>query len=63
MITTAKHYAEYRWGAVEKKNVYSKFPLFSGILESKLNNKSSYIQHVHLFTNLQFSNEFMLGDK
>lgn len=63
MITTAKHYAEYRWGAVEKKSTYSKFPLFSGLLEINVNNKTNYIQHVHLFTNLQFSNEFMLGNK
>jgi heme/copper-type cytochrome/quinol oxidase subunit 1 len=64
MITTAKHYAEYRWGAVQKKTNYTKFPLFSGLLEVKKHNvdKPYYIQHVHLFSNLQFSNEFMLGN-
>jgi cytochrome c oxidase subunit I len=65
MITTAKHYAEYRWGAVEKKTKYLKFPLFSGLYElhNNINNKYNYVQHIHLFTNLQFRNEFMFGSR
>jgi len=58
MVTTAKHYAEYRWGAVQKKSIYKKFPLFSGLLEIINRNEINYIQHVHIFWQPQFSNDF-----
>jgi hypothetical protein len=65
IITTAKHYAEYRWGAVQKKTQYQKFPLFCGLLEkvdfynkTKYNN---YVQPVHIYYNTQFLNNFLLG--
>jgi cytochrome c oxidase subunit I len=59
IITTAKHYSEYRWGAVEKKNKYRKLPLFSGIKLFEHNKR--YSHPVHIIYQPQFSNIFLLN--
>jgi cytochrome c oxidase subunit I len=59
IITTAKHYREYRWGAVEKKNQFRKLPLMSGIQLFKYNNKLNH--PVHIFYQPQFPNIFLLN--
>lgn len=60
IITTAKHYREYRWGAVEKGNKYNKLPLISGHNINRLN----YLkQPVHVFYQTQFPNVFLLNKK
>jgi cytochrome c oxidase subunit I len=59
IITTAKHYREYRWGAVEKGNKYNKLPLISG---HNINN-IKYLKHpVHIFYQTQFPNIFLLNN-
>ena len=64
IITTAKHYADYRWGAVKSKfkslHQYKYLPMFAGLYEYK-NDKSVYVKYVHLFVNLQFPNNFFFG--
>jgi len=59
IITTAKHYRDYRWGAVEKGNKYRKLPLMSGI--QLINNKNTLCHTVHIFYQPQFSNIFLLN--
>ena len=59
IITTAKHYQDYRWGAVEKKQ-NKKLGIFAGL--QKINHVDLgilYIQKVYLFSNLQFTNRFI----
>jgi cytochrome c oxidase subunit I len=59
IITTAKHYREYRWGAVEKGNKYNKLPLISGHNINSLN----HLKHpVHVFYQTQFPNIFLLNN-
>jgi cytochrome c oxidase subunit I len=59
IITTAKHYREYRWGAVEKGNKYNRLPLISGHNISNIN----YLKHpVHIFYQTQFPNIFLLNN-
>ena len=59
IITTAKHYRDYRWGAVEKKNKYNLLPLSSGI--KLFNNNKKYGLPVHIFYNTQFTNTYSLN--
>jgi len=59
IITTAKHYQDYRWGAVEKKSK-NKLGIFAGLQNvNSLDSGNIYIQKVYLFSNLQFSNRFI----
>jgi cytochrome c oxidase subunit I len=59
VITTAKHYSEYRWGAVKKSNQYNKLPLMSGV---KLFSHSKKLnQPVHVFYQPQFPTIFLLN--
>jgi len=71
IITTSKHYAEYRWGAVENKK-YRKLPLFSGLYETKTMkefdnidnvNYSQYVLQTHLFYNPMYLTKYMLGTR
>jgi len=59
IITTAKHYRDYRWGAVEKTNKYRKFPLMSGVRLFMYNKKLNH--PVHVFYQPQFPNIFLLN--
>jgi heme/copper-type cytochrome/quinol oxidase subunit 1 len=60
IITTAKHYREYRWGAVEKGSKYNRLPLISGHYIYNFNN----LKHpVHIFYQTQFPNIFLLNNK
>ena len=61
IITTAKHYRDYRWGAVEKKNKYSLLPLCSGI--KLLNNNTKFGLPIHIFYNTQYVNNYSLNKK
>jgi len=59
IVTTAKHYQDYRWGAVEKKTM-KKLGLFAGL--TRVNNMDLgiiYIQKIYIFANLQFTNRFI----
>jgi cytochrome c oxidase subunit I len=60
MITTAKHYEDYRWGAIKKKAKYNRIPFFCGIQKIIIKEGKSYILPVHIFWQQQFSNEFKL---
>jgi cytochrome c oxidase subunit I len=59
IITTAKHYSEYRWGAIKKVNKYNKLPLLSGI--KIFNNVKKLNQPVHIFYQPQFPTIFLLN--
>jgi heme/copper-type cytochrome/quinol oxidase subunit 1 len=59
IITTAKHYSEYRWGAVKKVNQYKKLPLLSGI---KIYNQSRKVnQPIHIFYQSQLPTTFLIS--
>lgn len=59
IITTAKHYQDYRWGAVEKKKNL-KLGLFAGLKRvDNIDLGIIYTQKVYLFSNLQFNNRFI----
>jgi len=60
IITTAKHYEDYRWGAVKKQNKYKRIPLFIGINRIIKGINSIYNLPVYVYWQQQFSNDFKL---
>ena len=58
IITTAKHYSEYRWGAVKKISKYNRLPLLSGVIK---NEDDLFSIPVHIFYQSQYSNVYSLS--